>query len=409
GVVLLPVLYVLLADADPKDRLPGGQAIQSWLDGRQMSLFRPIHSDGEVRAAAQRIRKAIVLSRVTLRLPDGRIATSLQKRKSEGTSVWGSSQAISGLLTVPDLSAAEKRKLLLPYVDWLFREGEFIPGYGWRVLPDRDYTLAEPACWTVVMLARALATPGILTPGERGLYLDRLSRAQAATAIYRPLPTGGWNIFPNQKDPERYSPYSTTLGLLALLETHSAGLPWAGRIEERDALLKRTAQFLIAKFTRRGDATGWQRTYDAAEPISEGMTLQLVAQLMRAQKQAGIPLPREIPAAVPQLLELASGHPPDQPDDSGEFIETFTSHAGRELPGTESINFPWHSWAVEAAMRWLERSREIPTPQEEVVSVRRSLGVLVVDMERARIKTAAEGWSYIGGETLFNFSTVPAP
>ena len=407
GLVLLPLLYVLLADADPKDRLPGAQAIQSWLDGRRMSVFRPIRSDAEVRAAAHRMREAIVRAIVTLRQPDGRIATSLHRTQAEEMSVWGSSQAIAGLLTVPNLSAAEKRRLVLPYVDWIFREGEFIPGYGWRLLPGRNYTLAEPACWTIVLLARALSTPGVLHPGERALYLDRLARAQAATAIYRPLASGGWNIFPNQRYPQRFSPYSTTLGLLALLETHSAGLPWAGSIAARDALLQRTAQFLIARFRRGGEVIGWQRTYDATEPISEGMTLQLAAQLMRAEMQAGIALPREIPAAVPQLLELASGHPPDQPDDAAEFNEVFHNHDGQELPGTESINFPWHSWAVETATRWLARNGGTPAAQEQIVAVRRALGVLLVDMEQARIKAAVEGWSYIGGETLFNLSTVP--
>lgn len=407
--VLLPVLYVLLADADSKNRLPGGAVIQRWLDAEEMSLFRRVRSDAEVRASAHRMRDAIAKAIMAVRHDDGRIATSLQIIKDDESSVWGSSQAISGLVSIPNLTPSKKRELVLEYVDGLFREGEFIKDYGWRVLPDREYTLCEPACWTIVLLARALSTPGLLAPGERETYMERLAKAQAVTAIYRPLGNGGWNIFPDQKHPEHFSPYSTSLGLLALLETQSAGLPWAGSIPERDALLKKTAGFLLAHYTRRGGTLGWQRTTAASEPISEGMTLQLYAELMRAEEQAGIVLPAELIEEIPRHLARLVGRSADDPDDAGEFMEGFRTHAGVEMPGTESINFLWHSWAVETAVRWLARTKRFPAPRPDIVAVRRALGVLVVDMEAGRTKMAVEGMSFIGGETLLGLSVVPAP
>jgi len=409
ALVLVPLLYILLADADTKHRLPGGAAIQRWFDSREMSIFRPVRTDAEVRASAHRMRSAIARAILSARQPGGRIATSLQSVKDELSSVWGSSQAIVGLLSIPNLTAAEKRALVLPYADDLFRPGELIEGYGWRVIPERDYTLCEPACWTIVMLARALAIPDLLRPEEREIYMERLAKAQRATAIYRPLANGGWNIFPNQKAPEHYSPYSTTLGLLALLETQSAGLPWAGTVEERDALLRQTASFLVSRYTQRGDLRGWQRTSAASEPVSEGLTLQLYAELMRAEAQAGIALPPEIAAEIPRHIARLTTRSADDPDDAGEFIESFKSHTGAELPGTESINFLWHSWAIEAAVRWLERAKRTPVSKHELVNIRRVLGLLVVDMEAIRTKTAVEGMSFIGGETLLGLSVVPAP
>lgn len=407
--VLLPLLYVLLADADPKDRLPGGDAIQRWLDSGEMSLFRRARSDAEVRASAHRMRAAITKAILAVRQGNGRIATSLQSVKDDDSSVWGSSQAIAGLLSIPNLAPAEKRELVIRYADGLFRDGEFIKDYGWRVLPEREYTICEPVCWTIVLLARALGTPGLLQPGEREIYMERLAKAQAATAIYRPLANGGWNIFPNQKHLGHFSPYSTALGLLALLETRAAGLPWAGSVPERDALLKRTAEFLLAHYTRRGGSLGWQRTSAASEPISEGMSLQLYAELMRAEEQNAIVLPAEMLAEIPRHLERLVGRKANDPDDAGEYIESFRSHTGAELPGTESINFIWHSWAIETAVRWLDRTKRFPAPHHEIVAVRRALGVLVVDMEAGRTKTAVEGQSFIGGETLLGLSVVPAP
>jgi hypothetical protein len=409
AAVLGSLLYILLADADAKNRLPGGATIQRWFDSRELSFFRPVRSDSEVRASAHRMRSAIARAILSARQPGGRIATSLQSVKDELSSVWGSSQAITGLLSIPNLTPAEKRGIVVPYADDLFRPGELIEGYGWRVNPDREYTLCEPACWTIVMLARTLATPDLLRPDERVIYMDRLARAQRATAIYRPLGTGGWNVFPNQKAPDHYSPYSTALGLLALLETQSAGLPWAGTVEERDALLRQTAEFLVSRYTQRGDLRGWQRTSAASEPISEGLTLQLYAELMRAEAQAGIVLPPEMAAEIPRHIGRLTTRSADDPDDAGEFMESFRSHTGAELPGTESINFLWHSWAIETAVRWLERAKRIPSPSHETVNIRRVLGLLVVDMEAIRTKTSVDGMSFIGGETLLGLSVVPAP
>jgi hypothetical protein len=92
----------------------------------------------------------------------------------------------------------------------------------------------------------------LLEGDRRATFEGYLAKAQSAAMIYHPRETGAWNIFPNQKNLDRYSPYSTALALLALLEVRAAGQPWQGSIEKRDALLKSTAAFLVSLFEREG-------------------------------------------------------------------------------------------------------------------------------------------------------------
>ena len=87
-----------------------------------------------------------------------------------------------------------------------------------------------------------------------------------------------------------------------MLEVRAAGQPWQGSIEKRDALLKSTAQFLISLFEEKEGKRGWRRTAERADPISEGLTLQIYAELLRAEAEAGIEISPAILNAIPDRL-----------------------------------------------------------------------------------------------------------
>lgn len=412
AIALIPIAYILLADLS--DRVPGSTGVRRMLDQYEFSVFRKPQLDAEIRRVAEQDRRAVAEAILKARLPDGRIATNLRDvndPNSEPPSVWGSSQALCGLLTAPHLTVEAKRDLVLPYADYLFSPGVFIKTHGWQVSPESKYTLAEPGVWTVAMLARALAIPGLLEGEARTKTEERLRLAQEAIAIYHPLEqSGGWNIFPSQANPALHSPYTTTLALLALLETHSAKQPWQGSVEKRDALLKKTAEYLIASFVKDPTGmSGWRRTSSPAVPISEGLTLQIYSELLRAQKQTGLALPADMLEEIPRHLSGFYRRTAGVPYDAGEYSSPFKTHEGVELRGNESINFLWHSWAIEAAARWLESPGAATAPRSSVVSVRRALGWLVVNMSEEKRKEAVEGMSFIGGETLLGYSVVPAP
>jgi hypothetical protein len=240
--------------------------------------------------------------------------------------------------------------------------------------------------------------------------MERLGKAQAAVdnEHFRPLDTGGWNIFPNQSDPGQYSPYTTALALHVLLEVRAAGLPWKGSEAVRDALLAKTANFLVGLYEEKG-IWGWRRTHELSVPISEGLTMQIYSELLRAESEAGIALPpamvRNITGHLSRLIERTS----ESPYDAGEFMGQCTDQTGAKRDVSESINFVWHSWAVDAAVRWLARAARSPVPREEIVSVRRALSHLVVTMSAEKTKESVEGMSFLGGEALIGLSAVPEP
>ncbi len=409
AIAMIPISYILLGDWDKDKNLPGSGFIQRIFDRYDASIFRPPVPAAEIRAVADRDRRVIAEALLCARIDHGHISPDLRDNKALPPDFWSTSQAITGLLATPHLDLATRRELI-GVLDYAFTPGQFIEGYGWLAHFDGGYTEAEPACWTVAALAKALATPSLLEGERRKVFEGYLFKAQTVlTQRHHPKETGAWNIFPNQANLDYYSPYSTALALLALLETKSAGQPWEGSVEKRDALLKSTANFLIGLFEQKADLWGWRRTADRAEPISEGLTFQIYAELLRAEKEAGIVLPDTMHAEIPKHLARLIEKTPDSSYDAGEYSVRFTTHEGKEDRRNEAINFLWHPWAVDTAVRWLASPGAAKAKREDLVRARRALGHLVVVLSKTQVENATSQYSFIAGEALIGLSAVPPP
>jgi hypothetical protein len=281
-----------------------------------------------------------------------------------------------------------------------------------RLLADaaaRDVLPSDLA--TIIYTSGTTGPPkGVMLTHRNVLYtVALLERAQAAALTFRPLETGAWNIFPRQKRPERHSPYSTSLALLMLLETRAAGLPFAGSVARRDEILARTAAFVGESFLPDGAVPGWRRTADPNDTVSPGLTFQNYALLLRAERDAGIPLPPAVAAALPDALERLARVSMAQPPDAGEFAADFVDHEGRADRKTEMINMLWYPWAVLACRGWLERDARLPGPAAHRFRVRRALGHLVVDHGGDAFVEATKGYIFVASETLYAFSDAPGP
>lgn len=416
AVLAVPLAYLLLCDADLG--LPGGEAVRRFADRHEASVFRPVRTDAEVRTAADRHRRALAQALLANRSPQGWAAPSFRPIAEDEPDLWSLTQETYALLQVPDLAAddlaALRRWMAVPFEPGRLVEedGEL---WGWVPHPGERYTEAEPTLWTVAMLAAGLARPGFLVGEERRIGEQRLALAQRAAMAFHPRPGGAWNIFPRQDDPARHSPYSTTLALLALLETRAAAQPWRGSVAERDDLLADTAAFLVRSFEAEEAPAGWRRTADPSDKVSAGLTMQVLGELLRAEAEAGVRLPAPIlEAAVPLLV--ARGHASlAEAYDSGEFGVAFTSHEraadGAHVHATrrEGINFLWHPWAVDAAVRWLGRARRQGADPADTVRVRRALGRMVVDLGDEAVRVAREGYVFVASETVIGLSSVPVP
>jgi class 3 adenylate cyclase len=410
AIVALPLAWVGGSDAGLP--LPGGEAVRGFLDGKDWSVFRPVHGDAAVGDAATRVRTRLLERLLAVRTPAGWIRDNFADEATPDFDVWSSAQATTAMLRCPELTPEDARgfvdglRAAFASDTWIERGDEV---FGWLRQAGGAYTEAEPCLWANAALALALGRPGVVADADRPAVLALLAKAQRAAMTFRPLETGGWNIFARQRLPERHSPYTTTLALLMLLETRAAGLPFDGSVARRDAMLAQTVAFLGASFLRDGPALGWRRTADPNDTVSPGLTLQTLALLLRAERDAGLPLPAPIVAAMPQVLEPLAAWDMKRPADAGEFLAVFTTHEGKTLKQTESINLLWHPWAVEACRRWLERDARTPGDAATRTRIRRALGHLVVDLEVEAVAEATKGYVFVAAETLYAFGSLAGP
>jgi hypothetical protein len=329
-------------------------------------------------------------------------------------SVWIASQAMCAVARAPDATDEELRDAL-DVVEATFDPKILVERdgvkFGWR--PTRSvYTAAEPSLWTIALLADILKRPGLIVGSEkRRLYEERLAYTQEVASLYRPTESGGWNTFAQQTRPEEHSTYTTTLALLALLETRAAGLPWQGSMEKRDQLIASTAHWLTEQFDNKTTPPGWRAAPDARGPVSDGLTLQIYGLLLRAEAESNVLIPVEINDAMLEHLAGLTGRPLDFPLTAATFIRVFKNYDGQMRDETQAVEFIWHPWAVECAELWLRRAEKSRARMEDRVRVRRSLGYLVAELEEEVLKMllSKETKTFAVSETLYGLSAVPSP
>ncbi|HEX8844618.1 MAG TPA: toll/interleukin-1 receptor domain-containing protein [Pyrinomonadaceae bacterium] len=414
-LLLVTVVYFGLADAGL--RIPGGEMIRTFLDRNDISLFRHVHSDAEIRVAAAAMRQKLYQALRNGQAEGGWIASSLRPDTKRELEHWSNAQALTALFSVPDKQLGgqdlELRRFL-PGLDAPFADGARIEKdgikYGWVSHPGETHTQAEPALWTVLALTKALGRPGLLEGDARRRVEEHLAYTQEVLALYHPLEKGGWNMFPRQKEPAHHNIYSSALALLALLETRSAGLPWEGSVERRDQLLRDTAQWLIDQYDAQASPPGWHSTSESTYGTMDGITLQIYSELLRAELEAGIVLPPQMLSQIPKYLIDCGDRDLNFPVASGEFAETVTDpETGKESSDREAIGFLWYPWAISAASWWLRHAEKFGAPAEERVRVRRTLSNLVVKHgESAALKASSE-WTFQAAETLYGLSAVAPP
>ena len=408
-VVLIATTYVAVADAGLN--LPGGESIRTQLDRREMSVLRGAHKDTEIRQAAKSFRRELLTALARGQQPQGAIAPSLKPGGPTAIEFWSNGQALAAIYSSPELTEAEARQFLrgleAPFASGVVIEGTDGRKYGWVAHPNEGRTQAEPALWTAAALARALARPGLVTGEAREQMLKNLAYTHEVIKTHRPDDKGGWNMFPNQTEPSVHNVYTATLALLALLETRKANLPWEGSIEKRDQLLAATAQWLADQYEDKATPPGWAAASETGQTTIDGLTLQIYAELLRAEAEAGFVLPPRIAVQMVAHFEKCGDRALNFPNDSGEFAAPFTDHRGQQYVAREALRFMWYPWAINAAQLWLLRADRLGEPMENRVRVRRALGRLVVDQGNEAIQVYKSEWTFQAAETLYGLSAIP--
>jgi hypothetical protein len=261
------------AVADAGLNVPLGESIRTSLDRHDLSVFRHAHTETEIRKTAARLRGEL-LQVFRERLKDNWISAA-PPNVNPTSEIWAHAQALFAIYRMPDHREAQSQ--FLPALDAPFASqleiNEPHRRYRWIDLDGVEYDKSTPVLWIAATLGAALGKPDLLEVSQRETLLRHYEYVQEILKEYHPTKSGGWNMLPAQKDPNKHHLYTTTLALLALLQAHEANLAWEGSGEQRDQLIRQTAQWLVDHFDPKGEPPGWRGTSEDTLEIYDGLTI----------------------------------------------------------------------------------------------------------------------------------------
>jgi MTH538 TIR-like domain (DUF1863) len=407
-MVAAGLIYTAVADAGLN--VPLGEAIRTNLDRHELSVFRRVHSDTEIRKTAARLRGEL-LGVFRERLQEGWISAA-PPNVSHTSEIWAHSQALFAIYRMPDHRDAQRQ--FLPSLETPFAStleiNEPHRRYRWIDLDGVEYDKSTPVLWIAATLGAVLATPDLLKANQRETMLRHYEYVQEILKEYHPTNSGGWNMLPSQKDPNKHHLYSTTLALLALLQAHQANIAWEGGVERRDQLIRQTAQWLVDHFDPKGEPPGWRGISEDTLEIYDGLTIQIFAELLQTQKALpDFSIPPAMLQEIPRQLALFARRDLSFPVNGGEFLAQYTRFDGKEGVGRRLIKYLWYPWVIDCSVSWLEFADKQQLPKEERVRVRRALGHLVVDLGDEALKRAQRDYTFFASEDLYGLTAISSP
>jgi hypothetical protein len=397
-----------LGAADAGYGVPGGAAVRDWLDGRDASVLRRVPSDQAVREAAAGQRATLVRNLLGRRFGTGWTSDpgAIQ------SDAWSQNQVTAAVCLAPETDPAE-----LPgyarVLDEMFTRSKTVkkyePGFGWGHYNDGKQS-GESSGWALSGIACAVRR-GIVPPADRPKLLAHLAQLQADLERHQARTpgdpfTGGWLLFTNQQDAADASLYLSAVVCQGLLDLKDAGLGWRGDPGARDRLLAKTAGWLVSRF----DGAGWRAQSHKREEYNDGITLLILAQLLRAEAAGLMELPVPIAQRVPVILDDVRTRPADYAGSVALFTYTLAGPDGQPMVSPlRTVRFPWHPWAVRVAQAWLDRVRRTGGPHADEVRTRRALAHLILTVGTKVTDDLRDDLTFLLAEELIGLSAVPPP
>lgn len=403
----LAVVLVYLAVADVGVNLPGGDAIRTGLDRHELSLFRRVRSDNEIRATAARLRGELL--NVFRERLDKNWISAAPPNVNRTSEIWAHSQALFAIFRMPDYPEGQRE--FIAALERPFDSSLEINGphrrYRWIDLDGVEYDKSTPVLWIAAAQGAALGKASLLTDEQRTSVLRHYEYVQEILKEYHPTTSGGWNMLPSQKDPGKHHLYSTTLALLTLLQAHESGLPWEGSTQRRDELIRQTAQWLVEHFDPKGEPPGWRGMSEDTLEIYDGLTIQIFTELLQTRRVLpDFVIPPTIRNEIPRQLALFARRDLSFPVNGGEFLVQYTRFDGQEGVGRRLIKYLWYPWVIDCSVRWLEFAEKEQLPKEQRVQVKRALGHLVVDLGDEALKRAQRDYTFFASEDLYGLAGI---
>jgi len=410
AAAIIGLIVVYLGVADVGVNVPAGETIRTNLDRHELSLFRRVQPDSAIRTTAARLRGEL-LSVFRQRLEQNWISAA-PPSVNHTAEIWAHSQALFAIFRMPDYPEAQRE--FLPALETPFASSLEINEprrrYRWIDLDGVEYDKSTPVLWIAAAQGAALGKAKLLEGTEREAVLRHYEYVQKVLKEYHPTNSGGWNMLPSQKDPGKHHLYSTTLALLTLLQAHEAGLAWEGSVEQRDQLIRQTAQWLVDHFDPKGEPPGWRGMSEDTLEIYDGLTIQIFAELLETKKALpDFVIPPAILNEIPRQLALFARRDLSFPVNGGEFLAPYTRFDGNEGVGRRLIKYLWYPWVIDCSVRWLELAEKEQLPKEQRVQVRRALGHLVVELGDEALKRAQRDYTFFASEDLYGLDGIKPP
>jgi len=392
-LILISMLVVGAADAGLD--FPGAQRLRDTIDGVSLSLLRRIYSRQELAERAARVRTALLEELLERRSANGFPTTQVP---SDARDYWTTGQALCASMAAPENHAKARAlvdSVMAPLFEGLVFEDQ--EPAGWAVDDLANYSRSEPVFWAGCAVARAQAL-GVNDPRLR----QWAGSVMAAARRFRGVAPGSWDIVSDPIGSRSASAYESALALLMILERKD-GAAGGGDFTRQDReLATMTVEWLISQRYRDpvNGVVGW--TDGVAEyRVVPGLTYQIIATLLRAERELDVELPAPVLASAKELLQsppsFAVG---DQR--TIRLVRTFREFDGHTSRCGLDLSILIYPWALNAGAEWLRRDERLGNLEGDPL-VRRTLSVLLAD-EKAIVAAARPAYTFHIAELVYGLS-----
>ncbi len=396
-VVLFGLGSAYLGAVDAGLGLPGATRLRAKIDLQRWSVFRPTYDAGRINAAATFVRKELLAAdEQHWRTEAGFPAGSDDRDRQSG--VWASSQLACGVLHCPEASAAQVERALLaieaavhPSLSVRDERGLL----GWLASKNESQPSFEPTAWTCAALIAALGRPDAVTGARRKSFESWLGVAQQAMDRYEFRP-GCYSSFFDPPPDFAGSAYSTALALGTMLDCKEHGIPWQGSGERLDEKIRTSAQFLCAHFGATKKPPGWTLVIDSGWNASPGLTMQVLAELLRAHRLVGVQLPNGILSSAGDWVEFAVTA--SEIEDKDDFTQSFVTSQGQRAQAARTVGFLHQPWAIALASEWVGIAPTRSDAKRQLALADRAMSFQIVDRSAATLQTGKRLPFYFSAE-----------
>jgi MTH538 TIR-like domain (DUF1863) len=371
-ICLGAVAYV--ADADAGAPLPGAARIRRFLDQRRMSVFRPIYSAARIRDAIDAQCGTMLRAQEPFFMAAPGFAGGSDSRDPQ-SGVWAGLQLASAILQ-SGLSDPAAAATAMRSIDVAFAMPAPDRSEGWPASKNERYASLEPTAWTCIALVAALRHPAAQPDGRRGQLLDRLGETQRMLDGFR---CGGdrFGSFVPASPGVAGNAYATVLVLGAMLDCREAGLGWSPAAPSLDERIRAVCRSLCEGMVQARPLPGWPLSFGTKWGPRDGLTLQVLAELLRADRLGVFDPPGNVVSALPAWLGYASSV--TDIEDKDDFTQPLRTPDGGVGTGSRTVGFLHRPWSVCFAGEFIDFAARRRVFQDGLPLAERTLSFQVVD------------------------------